>query len=129
MNDKYIKITGCHDCDKRGICVNAENPKKALFPKYWCPLLNMNVMKYVDSKTIHPDCPLDDYEEQGWISVVNRRSPGDLKDGEYYVMEMKKAYLIDGSFMDWDIPSELVDIMVTHCKPLPQKPDAQKGEG
>lgn len=52
--DKIIRVTSCADCDSRR--------------KWYCPrlfeagfaLVKCSVNKYVDNKTIHPDCPLED---------------------------------------------------------------------
>lgn len=54
---KYIKVTGCHDCDKKyantgtWMCKHPQSKD--------C----MDIDIYIDSKSIHPDCPLDDCEQ------------------------------------------------------------------
>ncbi len=61
-NTRIIKVTGCHDCDKRGICIDAMfkgEGDKALYPKYWCPELHINIMSHFKNKTIPGNCPLD----------------------------------------------------------------------
>lgn len=63
---RIIRISGCHDCDKRGIAVG-NNGGKALFPKYWCPKLNTNIMIHFKNKTLPSNCPLEEVEWSGEV--------------------------------------------------------------
>ena len=57
---KYIKASGCHECEyihRYNVgniiyCYPLEQAKNGIHGQI--------VQKYIDTKTIHPDCPLDD---------------------------------------------------------------------
>jgi hypothetical protein len=62
---KYIKVSGCHDCDYGGgyVC-----------DKLWITQPdNARIHKYKISKTIHPDCPLDDDMQQALRDKLKAR--------------------------------------------------------
>ena len=58
---KHIKVTGCHDCDS--VFTNAIYCHGDIV--WLCRKDGMTVSEFHKNKTIHPDCPLDDIEEQG----------------------------------------------------------------
>lgn len=55
---KHIKVTGCLDCSKRFDYGSNRG--------HWYCLAEdkrLDVQEHFDSKTIHPDCPLEDFKE------------------------------------------------------------------
>lgn len=57
---KHIIIKGCHDCDKKRVDDDYTTASTIVF---YCPgILHMpRLLQWIDSKTTHPDCPLDDF--------------------------------------------------------------------
>lgn len=53
MTDKLIRVTSCSDCDKK------TRLNYNLTYTYWCKEKKLRIEEYIESETIHPDCPLD----------------------------------------------------------------------
>ena len=131
MSDKIIKVTGCHDCGKKDYYKKGD--------EFLCTAdvvegrCGFVVTQEVLNKTIHPACQLDDYEEQKWISVEDRL-PDDNIIAIVLGVEDPFSIAYRSAINPW--PSKWYDNCdgacvtgITHWMPLPQKPDAQKGEG
>jgi hypothetical protein len=122
---KQIKTSGCHECDKpktswvscKSIWIDDEHEGwKSGYA---------DINNYIASETIHPDCPLDDMEEQGgWISVEDRLPEYGYDVLVYTFGDVYAAYL-NRSYDDGDIwtgyGAEPV-AGVTHWQPQPDKP-------
>jgi hypothetical protein len=97
---KYVKITSCHVClncrpviNDKMMCYHNEDTHHELG----------EITMHFVNKTIHPDCPLDDYEEQDKYAQFGKQlwdwfkgHYGDQEfvfdeDGEH-VMEIAKKY-------------------------------------
>lgn len=59
-SDRMIRVKGCHECDKATHCGGDNSSCRKL--DY---VDNKNdIIKYVLSKTFHPDCPLEKVEKE-----------------------------------------------------------------
>jgi hypothetical protein len=111
---KQIKISGCHECDKRHTSCGI-----------WLIVHAVDwVESYVDSETIHPDCPLDDVEEQGgWIRVEDRLP----EEGQRVLCVVK---LLHSTFIDMrNYHNNTMNHPITHWQPLPSPPKDKPKEG
>jgi hypothetical protein len=119
---KQILIKGCHECGY----------KERSRDFYVCEKTNIGITDEVDFKTIHPDCPLDDVDEQGgWISVEDR-----LPKVNKLVLIYSTIRAVDiaslGRFGEswWVNTGKSFQYneyeKVTHWQPLPEKPKVGK---
>jgi hypothetical protein len=105
---KQIKISGCHECDKK-------DTFRVLHCAYKGVLLQID--KQVFEKTIHPDCPLDDMDEQGgWISV-DERLPEEWQRVLFVVKLTFSCFIVIRNYH-----SVTMNESLTHWQPLPDKP-------
>lgn len=82
---KYIKVEGCHDCDIKEI---RYNPSKCEY--YYCEKAKSIVDPDVSNKTIHPDCPLPDMEEQGSKVYWENRAKQSRIDTTKFLKDLDK---------------------------------------
>ena len=68
MKHKFIRVTGCHDCGLKEFVREDDSTMTTILSYYYCGESRLKFRKviltdYINCKTIHPACPLDDWEE------------------------------------------------------------------